>query len=102
MISSSASVAEIGMSPPDNDFPKVTISGLTPSQSHAKFFPALPIPVYTSSAIINTLFSLHNLLTSSKYPLTGTMTPFSPYIGSKMNAATLKSYNASSNALMSL
>ena len=40
--------------------------------------PALPKPVCISSAIIKTLYFVHNSLTFVKYPLSGIITPFSP------------------------
>ena len=45
IISSSARAAETGKTPPDNAFPKIKISGLTPSCWQQYSFPVLEIPV---------------------------------------------------------
>ena len=80
-----ARTAEIGSIPPDNALPKIKISGLISSWSQATIFPVLPIPVWTSSAIIKTLYSVHSFLTSFKYPTSGIWIPASPWIGSSIN-----------------
>ena len=43
--SASAKAAETGKTPPDNAFPKIKISGLTPSCWQQYSFPVLEIPV---------------------------------------------------------
>jgi len=52
--------------PPLPIFPIQIISGLTPKWYEAKTLPVLPKPVNTSSAIVITLYFLHNLNSSLK------------------------------------
>ena len=78
----------IGRIPPPKALPYVMISGVTPSASHLHIVPVRPIPVWISSKISATPYSSQISLTSFKYPFGGTITPASPWIGSRMTAAT--------------
>ena len=86
--SSVAMVAPIGITPPPSALARHRMSGCTFSCSQANILPVRPMPVCTSSRIISAPNSSQSLRTAVKYPCGGRITPPSPWIGSRITAAT--------------
>ena len=77
--------------PPPRDFALVIRSGTTPSSSIANQRPARPMPLWTSSAMNTIPCSEQNSARPFTKPSAGTMKPPSPWIGSRITAATFSS-----------
>ena len=96
-------VAASGMNPPVNPFATATMSGTTPSCSHANSFPVLPNPVITSSAISSTPRAVHHSLSRLSIPHGHNLIPAAPMISGSITTpaslATSSSANASKSSI---